>query len=192
VYVLNPSNGKPRLRFRAHDSIYSTPAVSGDIAVVGNFSGEFYVFNGNKRNWPLEYELTPYWWQVWAFGLAPHPPVESGLLWGIDLGSNISSSPARQGDMAYLGVDNKLIAMDLKGEKKAWSFVTAGSVKSSPALAGGLVFVGSDDGKIYALNATDGSKTWEFATGDKVGASPVIANGVLFVGSFDGKMYAIK
>jgi outer membrane protein assembly factor BamB len=94
--------------------------------------------------------------------------------------------------MAYLGVDDKIVAMDLQGRKKAWAFDTDGTVRSSPAIAAGTVYAGSEDGKVYAVNSRDGSKMWEFATGGKVASSPVLANGVIFIGSFDGKMYAIK
>src|SRR5659263_318007 len=33
-------------------------------------------------------------------------------------------------------------------------------VESSPAVANGIVYVGSNDGNIYALNATTGAKLW--------------------------------
>ena len=47
-----------------------------------------------------------------------------------------------------------------------WSFTTGSAVFSSPAVVNGVVYVGSDDGNIYALNATTGSKLWSFTTGN--------------------------
>jgi len=35
-----------------------------------------------------------------------------------------------------------------------WRYATGGKVSSSPAVSGGFVYVGSYDGKIYALDAT--------------------------------------
>jgi outer membrane protein assembly factor BamB len=64
-------------------------------------------------------------------------------------------------------------------------------VVSSPAVSGGWVYVGSTDGKVYALKAGTGAKRWEFATGDQVNSSPAVAGGVVFVGSKDGKIYAL-
>jgi outer membrane protein assembly factor BamB len=34
-----------------------------------------------------------------------------------------------------------------------WSFTTGGAVDSSPAVVGGVVYVGSDDHQVYALDA---------------------------------------
>ena len=35
-----------------------------------------------------------------------------------------------------------------------WSYTTGGGVASSPAVAGGIVYAGSYDGKVYALDAS--------------------------------------
>ena len=56
--------------------------------------------------------------------------------------------------------------------KSAWKFVTRARVDSSPAVAGGRVFVGSNDGKLYVLDAATGQKQWEFDAGDAITASP--------------------
>jgi outer membrane protein assembly factor BamB len=52
-----------------------------------------------------------------------------------------------------------------------------------------VVYVGSNDNNIYALNARTGAKLWSYATGGPVGSSPV-ADGVVYVGSRDGNVYA--
>ena len=46
-----------------------------------------------------------------------------------------------------------------------WNYTTGGSVYSSPAVANGVVYVGSDDFNVYALNAITGAKLWSYATG---------------------------
>ena len=49
-----------------------------------------------------------------------------------------------------------------------WDFFTDGYWCSSPTIdADGTLYIGSDDGNLYALNP-DGSKKWEFATGDYI------------------------
>ncbi|MGB8372848.1 MAG: PQQ-binding-like beta-propeller repeat protein, partial [Halobacteriota archaeon] len=76
-----------------------------------------------------------------------------------------------------------------------WTYTTSGAVESSPAIANGVVYVGSDDGNIYALNATTGKQTWSFATRNNVyssPSSPAIANGVVYVGSEDRNVYALN
>lgn len=80
--------------------------------------------------------------------------------------------------------------------QKFWEFQTGGSVYSSPAIgADGTVYVGSEDGKVYALNGATGQKLWEFQTGGTVQlqSSPAIgADGTVYVGSGDQKVYALN
>lgn len=54
-----------------------------------------------------------------------------------------------------------------------------------------VLYIGSDDGNLYALDAGSGSLRWKFNTGGSVRSSPALADGVVYVGSGDGYMYAI-
>ena len=71
-----------------------------------------------------------------------------------------------------------------------WSYTTGFYVESSPAVANGVVYVGSDDDNVYALNARTGAKLWSYATGSAVDSSPAVASGMIYVGSGDDKVYA--
>jgi hypothetical protein len=74
-----------------------------------------------------------------------------------------------------------------------WGSTTGGGVDSSPAVFGGVVYVGSRDHKVYALNATTGTPKWTYATGNNVEySSPAVAGGVVYVGSDDDKIYALN
>jgi outer membrane protein assembly factor BamB len=68
---------------------------------------------------------------------------------------------------------------------------TQGPVKSSPAIVGGRVFIGSNDTNVYALDLRTGHKVWSFNAGDAVESSPLILNGKVFVGSNDAHLYAL-
>jgi len=77
-----------------------------------------------------------------------------------------------------------------------WSYSTGGTGgylwTSSPAVANGMVYVGSDDYNVYALNAKTGAKLWSYATGGSMDSSPAVANGVVYVGSDDNSVYALN
>ena len=73
-----------------------------------------------------------------------------------------------------------------------WQFTTGGSVDSSPAVSNGLVYVGSFDANVYALNASTGAKVWQFTTGNSIDTSPAVANGVVYVSSGDNNVYALN
>jgi outer membrane protein assembly factor BamB len=73
-----------------------------------------------------------------------------------------------------------------------WSYATNGVVFSSPAVVGGVVYVGSNDGRVYALNALNGTQLWHYTTSNIVHSSPAVAGGVVYVGSNDGRVYALN
>jgi outer membrane protein assembly factor BamB/alpha-tubulin suppressor-like RCC1 family protein len=79
----------------------------------------------------------------------------------------------------------------LPNDQLKWTFNTGGPVYSSPAVANGVVYVGSNDHKIYAIDTVTGIEKWAFTTGDQVWSSPAVADGVVYVGSDDNKVYAI-
>jgi outer membrane protein assembly factor BamB len=73
-----------------------------------------------------------------------------------------------------------------------WSFPTGGPVQSSPAVVNGVVYVGSNANKLYALNASNGSLLWTFTTSGPVVSSPAVVNGQVYFGSQDGNVYAVN
>jgi eukaryotic-like serine/threonine-protein kinase len=72
-----------------------------------------------------------------------------------------------------------------------WSFKTGGPVKSSAAIVGGNVFVGSDDGFLYSLALATGKTNWAFKTGGNVESSPLVHEGHVFFGSDEPMFYAL-
>jgi len=78
-----------------------------------------------------------------------------------------------------------------KGTLK-WAFSTGASIHSSPAVADGAVYFGSQDHKLYALDADTGSKNWEYLTGSWVESSPAVVNGTVYFGSNDSYIYALN
>lgn len=72
----------------------------------------------------------------------------------------------------------------------SWIFRPGDVIYSSPAVANGVVYIGSDDGKLYALDSRIGSIRWATRTGNLITSSPAVANGVVYIGSWDNKLYA--
>ena len=74
-----------------------------------------------------------------------------------------------------------------------WSYQTGQRIGSSPAVANGIVYFGSPDENLYALNASTGALLWKYAPGGSVAvSSPAVANGVVYVASEDGFFYALN
>src|SRR6478609_966808 len=84
-----------------------------------------------------------------------------------------------------------------KGEKYSplgdlkWIFKTKGKVFSSPIVYQGIVYIGSEDGCLYAIGEKTGKKLWKFQTGGAVHSSPAFFKNMIYFGSFDGYYYAV-
>lgn len=69
------------------------------------------------------------------------------------------------------------------------------SYRSSPAVGGGLIYVGATDDSLYALDARNGSQRWKFLTGAPVRSHPLVVitpdEHTLYFGSDDDYFYAI-
>ena len=74
----------------------------------------------------------------------------------------------------------------------AWTAMADGPIVSTPALSGGSLVVGSDDGSVRSLDARSGEPRWRRSTGGEVRSSPVVADGRVYVGSFDGSVHAFR
>ncbi|HEY3581014.1 MAG TPA: PQQ-binding-like beta-propeller repeat protein, partial [Pyrinomonadaceae bacterium] len=99
------------------------------------------------------------------------------------------SSAAVTPSRIVIGGRDKMVHGLTPAGKGVWTFATRSRVESSPAIAGGRVYVGSNDGRFYVLNLSDGAKLWEFDAGAPVSASPAIANGRIVIGTQDGRLY---
>jgi len=132
--------------------------------------------------------------------------INGRLKWSYQIEGTVSSSPAISIDgTIYVGSSHveyveseiessgKVYSLDPNGSLK-WSYQTGGAVNSSPAIAtDGTIYIGSDDGKIYALNPQDGSPKWSSQTGRAVSSSPAIGvDGTVYIGSDDCKLYALN
>jgi outer membrane protein assembly factor BamB len=95
-------------------------------------------------------------------------------------------------DHTHSSADATIKMANVSGLVQKWSAATGSLVESSPAVAGGVAYVGSQDGNLDAYDAVTGARRWSFATGGPVTSSPAVDNGIVFVGSDDHKLYAIR
>jgi outer membrane protein assembly factor BamB/uncharacterized membrane protein YoaK (UPF0700 family) len=174
--------------------VTSSPAVANGVVYVGSNDYKLYAFDA-----------------AGVTGCSGSPKTCTPL-WTGATGSVVTSSPAVANGVVYVGSnDYKLYAFDAagvtgcSGSPKTCTPLWTGATGSwigyaSPAVADGVVYIGSTDGKLYAFDAAgvtgcSGSpKTcaplWTGSTTDIIFSSPAVANGVVYVGSNDGKLYA--
>jgi outer membrane protein assembly factor BamB len=73
----------------------------------------------------------------------------------------------------------------------AWRAPTDGDVVSSPAIANGVVYVGSGDGGLYALDLATGARRWRYDARSPVSSSPAVGGGLVFATARDGSIFAV-
>lgn len=128
------------------------------------------------------------------------------------------SSAAVMSELVVIGGRDKFVhALDRATGKLRWSFRTQGRVDSSPLIVmetpndrprttsqpadresdqkgesigpRDRVFVGSLDGRLYAISLRTGESVWEYDTGSAISASPAAGRGRLVIGVEDGTVY---
>lgn len=73
-----------------------------------------------------------------------------------------------------------------------WRFRTGQLNRSTPVVADGTVYVGSNDGNLYALDAVTGALRWSFHTAGALDSSPAYAQGRVYFTGGDGDVYALE
>jgi outer membrane protein assembly factor BamB len=113
--------------------------------------------------------------QVWAFGSKTSPV--TGGSWPMFRHNAVRDS------IGTGGPSNLTIV---------WKFPTKGAVMSSPSISNGVVYVGSQDHRVYAIDQWSGEKIWTFTTGGTIESSAAVADDKVFIGSDDGYFYCLN
>jgi eukaryotic-like serine/threonine-protein kinase len=210
LYAVDAKTGRERWRFLTGGPIHTTPAVADGVVYFGSEDGRLYAADAQngKERWEFEIGGEMYPSQAVSDGVI-YVGGPDGRLYGVDLQTGreawrfnasgpISTCPAVADGVVYFGTwDNlgtsaaydesghHLYAVDIKSRREKWVFDPQGVV-TDPAIAGGVVVVGSDDGYVYAVDIRTGLEKWKFDAGrgySGVQSSPAISGEVVHVGS---------
>jgi len=148
------------------------------VAVAGSSdAGDWSMFHSDSAH----HGVSPYA----TIGAASAPTLRPA--WRIDLGHGSYSSPAVVFNAA-LGIrmvyvadaHGDLIALDANTGATVWKFHTprvsglSQQIISSPAVYRGVVYFGSDDHRLWAVDATTGARDCSYDTGGLLKSSPVV------------------
>jgi len=186
VYESMPVKQKPKLlwKVKTDGQVISSPVVVGQTVYVGSGDHKMYAINA----------------------------LSGEIKWEFETGGPINSTPlVSKGKVMFLSYDGFFYALNQADGNLIWKFKTGGEkifpVKdyfngsfqsdfwdfflSSAAVKNNVVYFGSSDTNIYALDIETGKKVWSFATEGSVHSSPAIWKNNLMVGSWDSKVYCL-
>lgn len=164
------------------DAMYAGgPVVAGDLLAVGTLDGHVYGVNAK----------------------------DGSPRWEAELDSEVLASPAIAGDLVVVRTeDGRVYGLDAATGKRRWVYdqgnVPLLSLRGNGGLlvANGVVFFGSDDGKLIALRLDNGTKLWEqrLASGegrteidrlDDVDGSVLLDGTTLYAAAYHGNLAAV-
>jgi len=177
-------------KYQTEGKIFSSPVLYSNLLLFGSEDGHLYALHATTGT----------------------------LAWKFKTDGPVHGSPAVYDNKAFFtSYDGNFYAVDATSGRLQWKFSTRGEKRagakglwgmkpvteymddpfdfflSSPATdsSSGLVYFGSGDGNLYALNMTDGKLQWHFPTAGIIHTSPVLSNNTLYFGSWDRDLYAL-
>lgn len=175
MLALNIGNGDQRASFPPAgqdplSGLYGTPVFANGVLYVPGYNGRIYALDATS--------LTQKW--RYPSDETKVKPVVGGVV-------------VADGLVVYGSEDGYVHALQASNGARAWEFKTGNKVWSTPTVAGGAVYVGSLDHKLYALDLRRGTTLWTkpFQADGAIVATPLVMNGRVYVGSFDRRVYAV-
>ena len=203
LYALDPTNGELVWKHPTKGGIVSKPAVFGNNIYFGSEDGRLHVISSRTG--------TPFW-TYYADGPIHSSPyiADRHVFLGaddshlhivnastgrraikMDLGGSIRSTPLVAHEKIYVGVESgEFFCLDFRGKIK-WRVRSKRAITSSPAMLDEVIYFGSVDGMLYAVDANTGWGIWRFRMNRGTISSPCILNNRVFIGSADGNIYCI-
>ena len=187
VYAVDAKSGVLQWKFATRDVVHASPAVANGVVYIGSWDGYLYAIDADtgQQKWTFAGGQDPAIHN--QVGFQSSPAVVDGTVYvgcrdahvyALDAATGrkkwdyptskswVNGTPAVRDGMVYVGTSDssRFMALDARTGRLRFNFDAKAYVFSSAALAGGLAYFGSHNGKLYAVDAKTGSLAWEFQT----------------------------
>lgn len=163
LHAVSARSGRIQWAYYTDGPVRSTPSISEGHVFIGSDDGFLHAVNlqTGRRAWRAQ-------------GSAP-----------------VRSRAAYSATRLFFGTEEgEVYAVDYAGEFR-WRFKAKRAVTGAPLLLNGVLYFGSVDGMVYALEEGSGWAIWKFRTGKPIISSPVVVGNILYIGSADHHVYAV-
>ncbi len=225
AYAVRP-DGSQLWTFTAGNSLWTTPAFAPDGSSFWG-SVDLHIYHLSATGQALWHTFVPGYVisspaigsdgtvYVGAFDskLYALDPNTGAVRWSFKTSDHIYASPALgedasgQTDAIYIASANGSVYALTPQGRLLWSYDTGAPVRSSPALGAapgadhsGIVYVGSSNGRLYAINANTGRLRWSYNTTpsnpvlrvrNNLNASPALGKTGVYIAGQDGYVYYV-
>ena len=187
VYAVDAASGVLQWKFSTGDVVHASPAVVDGTVFVGSFDGNLYAIDAatGRQRWVFKGGQDPAIHN--QVGFQSSPAVVDGTVYvgcrdahvyAIDAATGrkkwdyptskswVNATPAVRDGLVYAATSDssRFFALDARTGRLRFDFNARAYVFSSPALAGGLAYFGSHNGKLYAVDAKTGALAWAWQT----------------------------
>jgi len=187
VYALDTASGKLKWKFHTGDVVHASPAIADGKLFIGSWDSFFYALDASngKEKWRFKTgEDHEIYNQV---GIQSSAAVMDGVVyfgcrdsnfyaldaatgqkkWAFNnKGSWVITSPAVADGKVYFATSDTALfyALDAKSGAQLFSLKFKWPMFSSPAIAGDLLYMGTHEGKLMAIDLKNQKVAWEFQT----------------------------
>ena len=95
--------------------------------------------------------------------------------------------PVFRGNALQTGIASSGLPEDLE---VLWTFKTKDAIEGSAAIVGGVVYIGSQDEYLYAIDLATGKEKWRYKAAP-IKVTPSVRNGAIYVGDGDGWFHCV-
>jgi len=187
VYALDGATGALKWKFKTGDVVHASPAVANGVVFVGSWDSYFYAIDAatGKEKWRFKTGEDPDIHN--QVGIQSSAAVADGVvyfgcrdsnLYALDASSGekkwtfnnkgswvIGSAVVQNGKLYFSTSDSGMFyALDAKTGTAAYSLKFVWPMFSSPTIAGKMLYIGSHEGKLIAIDLESQKPAWTFQT----------------------------
>ncbi len=208
--ALDAGNGSLKWEFLTKDEVWTTPVVADGVVYFGSLNHKLYAVDIETHGlkWEEPFET--------GGSIASPPVVVDGVVYfgsfdkkfyAIDADSGSpkwvfaeagnwywSRALYNNGTVYACCLDNNIYALNAGNGTPAWlkPFDAGAPLRSSPVIAGGVLVVASEEGKVFGLDLETGAQKWQFDNIKSKVLSSLCTDGArVYINSQDNRLYAL-
>ncbi len=214
VYAVDINTGLEKWRFPAegnnNTTFYAPPALSPDNQlIVGGYNNTLYSLNPEtgQESWTFTDATDRYIGSALVTEKGIYAPNANATLYALDTTGKLQwqfttdepqwAQPTSDPDCTciYLSsMDHRIYSIDSQDSSLNWQTEPlGGSIVGSPMLSSeDVLYTGTFNSEILALDASNGQILWRSTTGNWVWGGPKLYDGIIYAGDLDGNFYALN